>query len=324
MVAALFWGGVLAPVRTAKAEFLPGYLYVSDPRVETCGNPNSPRDQIWEVNSQTGESRVFATLPDEFCGGLFGLAFTPDGQFLRASAFLASTILEIDGDGGVRVALGPSDGIGGPQGSNNIAYDALGNFYVGNLSPRRLLRFSAAGGPPEVVLNASNGLTGSLSLAPGPDGSLWAAELATLDDQLWRIRPDGTIDTFALGNAGGISIAIDLANNVYLHSGLLGIYKIPNGDYESMFLLTDRPFGQGTILVSPLDGALFVVAGSTLNRVDPITGDVTTVGQIPSDDAGFGAAFYIPEPSTMLALAAGACWLLGRARASHCGRWSHD
>ncbi len=282
----------------APAGFVPGYLYVSDPRTEPCGSVGARRDQVWEVNPATGASRLFATVPPEFCGGLIGLAFTPDGSRLRASAFLSSEILEIDGDGGVSVALDGSDGIGGPQGLNNLAYDAAGNFYVGNLFPQRLLKFPAAGGPPETLLDLSDGLTGSLSLAVGPDGSVWAGELAGPGDQVWRFLPDGTVSTFPLGALGAQSIAVDSSGNVFLHSGVLGIYKIVNGDPSNIVQLTAQAFPQGVMALSPAGDELFVCGGASIYQIDPGTGESTLVVHGLGINSGLGAAFHVPEPAS--------------------------
>lgn len=143
-ILALFSVVGVSPVR---AEFVPGYVYVADSAVPPCFD-GGPPDRIWEVDPATGESRVFATIPEEFCGGLTGLTFTPDGQYLRASAAIAGSILEIDGAGNVGVALDREDGLVFPIGASNLAYDRAGNFWVGDFFPARVLRFPSASGPP--------------------------------------------------------------------------------------------------------------------------------------------------------------------------------
>lgn len=163
-----------------------------------------PPDQIWEVNPQTGESRVFATLPPEICGGFQGLAFTPDGQYLRVGSFWDSQVLQIDGDGNFSVALGPEDGLNPPNGFNNLAYGAAGNFFVGTVLPTRILKFPAEGTPPTVFANRQDGIIGSTSLSFAPTGALYAT---VFDGGLtYRFDPDGGGEQFT--SITGISVII--------------------------------------------------------------------------------------------------------------------
>lgn len=132
--------GIAAPLR---AEFVPGNLYISAVPLEAAG----PADLVYEFDPATGASREIAVLPDEFAPGLTGLAFTPDYSKLRGSVSWTNSILEFDGNTNVNVALDVNDGIFLPVGSNNVAYDRAGNFYVVNQGARNIMRFPADGGP---------------------------------------------------------------------------------------------------------------------------------------------------------------------------------
>src|SRR5262245_22057296 len=152
--ASLTLAGVGAP--RAAGEFVPGRVYVSgvstlcDPQV-----PMGPGDAIFEFDPVTRTSRTFAFLPDEYCLGSSGVTFTPDGSRLRVSNDEAGAIFEVDGDGNVEIAL---PNVGSSQAGNNIAYDPSGNFYF--VDGLHILRFPAAGGPPEVFADFQDGVLG--------------------------------------------------------------------------------------------------------------------------------------------------------------------
>ena len=126
--------GFVPLVPHLRAEFVPGRLYVAGD-LGWCPTPDLHSDGgILEFDPLTGDCRVFARLPEELCSRLGGMTFTPDNSRLRVSAYNQNSILEIDGEGNVSVALGPEDGISSPLGGNNIAYGPNGDFFVGNSS----------------------------------------------------------------------------------------------------------------------------------------------------------------------------------------------
>ena len=85
-----------------------------------------------------------------------------DASFsVRASLGDTDQIVEFDSDGNMTVVLDAGDGITGPGGGNNLAYDVQGNFYVAVSSPRNaVLRFPVGGGPRTVFVDQSDGAGG--------------------------------------------------------------------------------------------------------------------------------------------------------------------
>lgn len=292
--------GALSPA-LVQADFVPGFLYVSDTSPAPCFD-GGPPDQIWEVNPRTGESRVFATLPPGFCGGFQGLAFTPDGQYLRVGSFWDSQVLQIDGDGNFSVALGPEDGLNPPNGFNGLAYDAEGNFFVSTVLPSRILKFPADGGPPSVFANRQDGIESGPALAFAPAGELYATNFS--GDTI-RFQPDGDGDIFT--TISGVSIAVDASNNVYLRNAH-GLYRFINGDPADAELMLNWPPEldgvTGTITVSPDQQTLMYVALNEVRRIDLLTGAMTELLDIPGYGAGHGSVFYVPEPNAVLTVSA--------------------
>src|SRR5262245_36429833 len=176
------------------AEFVPGRLYVSG-GISFCEKGGKLEDDcIYEFDPLTGESRVFATLPEGLCGMLGGVTFTPDYSRLRVSAYSRSSILEIDGDGNVSVALGPQDGIGSPLGGNNLAYAPNGDFYVSEFT--RILRFPASGGPGELFADFFDGVRRFGPLAIAPDGNVYFGPAGLQEREILRFTPDGEGSVF--------------------------------------------------------------------------------------------------------------------------------
>ncbi|HEY3242160.1 MAG TPA: hypothetical protein VGM03_02320, partial [Phycisphaerae bacterium] len=125
----------LAALSGARAEFVPGRVYISAAGVENCVDPGPfDNDRIFQYDPITGSMSLFTIIPDGLCGGVTGLAFTPDGAYLRASSYLPSAILQVDTAGNVGVALGSGNGIAGPLGSNNVDHGSDSSFYVVNFS----------------------------------------------------------------------------------------------------------------------------------------------------------------------------------------------
>lgn len=160
----------------ARGQFVPGHVFVAESTGKLCQNQEIyGHDRIWEMDPQTGEATLFVQIPEEMCGFLTGLAFTPDGSRLRASSFMQSWILEFDSQGNMTIALDVSDGIACPWGFNNLAYDADGNFYVANQCTRNILRFPSGGGPPTVFADAADGVDDLEAIAFAADGDLYVA-----------------------------------------------------------------------------------------------------------------------------------------------------
>ncbi len=288
----------------AQADFIPGRVYISGRTLEPCAW--GPNERIFEFDPLTGESREFAVLPEQYCTGLTGLTFTPDGAALRASVWLPSTILEFDGNANVGVALGPGDGIRGPLGSNNIAYDADGNFYVVNFGAANILRFPAGGGPPIIFADGSNGISGGGPIALAPNGDLYyalegATELLrftgphqgsvfdTLPNRLWSLATDSHANLFVLTSDA--------------------VYRYDGGDPNTRELLAPLQITGlvSSITMSPDESAVYVASLGRVLAVDASNGSVLDLGFIndPRVVLGTGIAVYVPEASTLILLLIG-------------------
>lgn len=293
------------------AGFVPGRVYVADAGVPPVFD-GGPPDRIWEVNPDTGETRLFATIPEEFCGGFQSLAFTPDGRFLRGAALTTSRILEIDGSGNVNVALDSQDGIRLPHG---VGFDAQQRFHVANSQPPELVRFDADGGPPEIVLGPLDGLATGISLAFDATGDVWAAHGVTSAPNLFRITGGGDVQAFHLSGLLPGSIVAHPSGDIYLQSVSLlnfGILRLPQGDPGAMARINhdDLPFG--TIALSAAGDELCVAGPSEFARISLATGDVLGSFPLPGSTPGTGMAVYVPEPATGAGVAIGMCALRAR------------
>ncbi len=159
-----------------RAEFIPGHVFAAQSAASQCTKQEKlGGDRIWEIDPQTGQATVFVQIPEEMCGFLTGLVFTPDGSRLRASMWLRGEIVEFDSEGNMTIALDVTDGIACPWGFNNLAHDAEGNFYVAHQCPENILRFPADGGPPTVFADAADGVDQVEAIAFAPDGDLYVA-----------------------------------------------------------------------------------------------------------------------------------------------------
>ncbi len=180
MLGAALVMGIAAPLR---AEFVPGNLYISAVPLEAAG----PADRVYEFDPATGASREIAVLPDALRSGMSGLVFTPDYSSLRASVASSHVILEFDGNANVNVALDINDGIFLPVGSNNVAYDRAGNFYVVNQGARNIMRFPADGGPGAEFADVDGGGP----IATAPDNSVYCALKGDEEIQLYTAPGEG-------------------------------------------------------------------------------------------------------------------------------------
>lgn len=295
-------------VPPARAEFVPGYAYVADSAIPPCFD-GGPPDGIWEVNPQTGESRVFATIPPQYCGGLTGLTFTPDGRHLRASAAIAGSVLEIDGDGNVGVALDGEDRLVFPIGASNLAYDSAGNFWVGDFFPTRVLRFSSDGGPAETILDGTDSLVDVAAIARSRSGDVWIAQAERTPPNLFRVNTEDKVTPLFLDGLLPVSIAADHAETLYVHSGNVGIFRIPEGDPDQTELLTNDDLPGESLALSIDENRIYVAGVNEFAVVDALSGEVLLRSGLSGSNAGTGIAVYVPEPAT-LGLVSGALVLL--------------
>lgn len=308
----------LSMATPAVAEFIPGRLYIADPAIENCWGlyPND-RDLIWEVDPATGASRIFAQVVWPSCGVLSGLAFTPDGSRLRASNFLHSQILEFDGDGNYSVALDSRDGVVGPFGSNNLAYDPAGNFFVVTSWPN-IMRFPAGGGPGSVFAGPAQGVSGLNAIAAGPGGEIYYLKSGSPNDRIIRFSPKGVPTLFPADIGLAASITVDDRGDLYVFSGL-GVFRYAGGNPQDRTLIAPPPavFDNPSMTFSPLDGNIYLGGGGYIYSLDRTTGitELVSIARMPErwSAPGIGMAVFVPEPATYLVfLFAGAVTLRRR------------
>jgi hypothetical protein len=128
----------------AWAEFVPGRLYIGEQQNDLYGLP----DRIWELDPQTGNSRLFWVGTKWGPWGLYDIQFRPDGQALRAN-HIGGRIHEIYPDGsGSDEIYGRGDGLRSPYA---LTYDRPGNFYVMDGGPYYIWRFPGDRRPPAVT-----------------------------------------------------------------------------------------------------------------------------------------------------------------------------
>jgi sugar lactone lactonase YvrE len=288
----------------ARADFIPGHIYVGEPNVDGCFNPFAPNDRVWDVDPVTGQSQVFAEVPDALCGVMRGLTFTPDGSKLRAGIWLGSKVLEIDGSGNVTQVLGSADGIAGPNGSNDLAYAANGDFYVANEFTRNILKFPAAGGPGEVFADLFDGITSGGNLGFAPNGDLYWGEDG--GDTILRFDPSGQGQVFGPPLGGIDTLTVSSSGDVYvgIHNGTVA--RFTAGNPGSLEFLTP-PFYSGgfaAMTFSPDESLLYIASLNTVYSVDPGTGGVGVVASVPVFGPWFGTgiAVAVPEPSALALL----------------------
>jgi DNA-binding beta-propeller fold protein YncE len=297
---ATLWGGALP----AAGDFIRGHVFVSGLAVENC---RGTEDRIFEYDPVSGQVSQFAVIPQGLCGGLSGLAFTPDGRRLRASVFQSNVILEFDSAGNREIALGAGNGIAGPLGSNNIAYDRAGNFYVVNFWTDQILQFPAGGGPALVYGDRSSGIHAPGPITIPPNGDLYYA----LDGsrELLRFTGPQTGSLFDRLSTGILSLASDSSGAVYVLA-VDGIYRYEEGNPSTREFLASVPLSPvpASIALSPDESELYVTNANALFGIDTETGAVRPLASfsfIPGIVAGSGISVYVPEPSTLLLLAGG-------------------
>jgi len=240
---AVAWVLIGASVAPARAQFVPGHVFLPRPTTSLCETDifGVPYDEeyIYEINPEDGSTRLFATIPRELCGNISGMVFSPDGRRLRVASEFLAAILEFDPQGNLSIPLYWVDGISSVNGPNCIAYDDDGNFYVANYGASNVLMFPAEGGPAEVLdeydpNDVVNHVATPLNLAVAPDGTVYVLDywLTTLV----RITPQGQAslwDIYTGHNATLWTITVDEVGTVFLRetdgSGGSGFYRYFQG-----------------------------------------------------------------------------------------------
>ena len=281
-------------VNSVHAQFVPGHIFVAQTDDERC--IGAGRDRIWEIDPTTGEFTLFAQLFGNECGEMSGLTFTPDGTHLRASQFSPSRIVEFDSEGNFTTVLDESDGIFLPGGSNNIAYDAAGNFYVLNGFGAPIRRFPADGGPGTIFADREDGVVWSGAIAFAADGDLYYA--GSFEDQVVRITPEGegfVFDEYPF-NVNVFTLTADGSGNVYVKvSRPTGteILRYRTGNPNSQQVVVSAVPGS-SMTVSPDNMHLFLAAsGGTVYSVDLGDGTVGVVAQSSDYLPLFGAGIAV-------------------------------
>ncbi len=307
--------GVLATTLSgqARGDFVPGHVYVAATSPEGCFLPFYANDRVWDINPVTGETSILGEVPDEECGLMRDLDFTPDGTGLRSAERFTHSVLEFNANGDVSVALSASDGLIQPE---NMAYDAQGNFYVGVTSPPRILKFPAEGGPPTVFADQSDGVFNGGWLAFAPNGDLYYGNV--LPAEILRFSPDGSAELFDTLPGAILSMATDTQGHLFVLTAGLFTYAI--GDPSSQALLVPPGFFNtglpASVTVSPDGSVIYLANADNLLGVDASTGTVSLLAQVPTDPLavsvfGTGIAVYVPEPSGLVVVAVGTL-ILGR------------
>ncbi|MBI5866592.1 MAG: hypothetical protein HZB38_19165 [Planctomycetes bacterium] len=281
----------------AFADFIPGRLYVSGSAGPCDEGPNQA---VFEFDPVTRESRMFAQLPEEICGFMTGLAFTPDGSRLRASVWDSSSIVEIDGDGSISVAYDHTDGLAGPYGSNNLLYDDDGDLYVVNSGADTILRFPQDAGPPEVFATGADGVIFAGPLARAGNNQVYYGA-QSIRDPIYRISGPGQSEIFDWlpGDMRLSSMVSDAAGNLFVLANR-AIFRYDSGDPTTRRQLTTfggTP-GDTVITISPDGRVLYAALGSGMYAINPSTGGSEFLGTVtnPTHEIGWGLAVAVPEP----------------------------
>ncbi len=298
-------GIALILVSSARGEFVPGHVFAGIAARKLCLEQEEfGGDRIWEIDPATGEATLFAAIPEELCGFLSGLAFTPDGSRLRASSYLRNEILEFDSEGNMTVALDITDGIACPLGLNNLAYDVEGNFYVLNGCTRNILRFPPDGGPPTVFADAKDGITTRGAIAFAANGDLYFTTGLDGFYLLRRITPEGNafpFDSFGTMNRSW-TVTADESGHVYVGLRSAEIFKYDAGDPESKELLvTGSWFGRHSMTMSPDQSRIYVnswgvVTTRGLWSIDVRDGAVTLLAGFSEGDGVPAGIAVVPVP----------------------------
>jgi len=289
------------------AEFMPGRIYVSGQFHQGCAEG---ADRLYEFDPATGASRLIQEVPSTFCGGLNGLAFSPDGERLRGGNFFRNEVLEFDGDGNVSAPLGPADGLNRP---NDLDYNSAGDFYVMMAGGPMIRRFPADGSPAVSIPIPAIGTIGAT-----PDGSVYLGRVA--NNRIYRYNPDGSGGLFATLPSGQIrGLAVDASENVVVTT-TSGIHRYLNGDPAQYEFVS--PFVGLSAKLSPDGQTLYTLRHTDLGLlfygVELLGGQSNYLGAIEDFSGSLapgGMSVYIPEPTMlMLFVVMVACLLRSNAR----------
>ncbi len=307
----------------AGADFVPGHIYVAATSPEGCFLPFYANDRVWDINPVTGESSILGEVPDEMCGFMQDVDFTPDGTGLRTAERFTNTVLEFNGDGDVSVALRASDGLMKPE---SMAYDAQGNLYVTVVSPPRILKFATDGGAATVFADESDGVGSTGPLAFGSDGNLYYANVSP--GHILRFSPDGEGELFDTVAGAILSLTADTQGHLFVLTG--GLFRYDVADPDSQELIASDFFSgsfPASITMSFDQGSVYVAADDRVLAIDALNGGVSLVAEVPVDPLavswfGTGVAVYVPEPSGLAGSLVAAAWLCLRRPTRKAGRSS--
>lgn len=142
-----------------------------------------------------------------------GIAFSPDGQMFVTSR-LEGTVYKINP---FKEAVAFARNLGVATG---IAFDRNGLMHVGD---RTGTIFKVNGIGEERAWTQLEPSVSAFHLAFGPDDSLYVTgPTVTSFDSIWRINPDGDIDTFFKGLGRPQGLAFDRDGNLYVAAALRG------------------------------------------------------------------------------------------------------
>jgi sugar lactone lactonase YvrE len=156
-----------------------------------------------------------------------GIAFSPDGQMFVTSR-LDGNVYKLNP---FKEAVAFARNLGFATG---IAFDSQGLMHVGDRSGTI---FKVNGIGEERVWTEIEGSVSAFHLAFGPDDSLYVTgPTLTSFDSIWRINPEGDVDTFFKGLGRPQGLAFDRDGNLYVAAALRGrrgIVRISPGGTEA-------------------------------------------------------------------------------------------
>lgn len=279
----------------AKADFIPGRLYVLGANIRGCAPLGGPALLV-EFDPATGQSQVVANYADSiYCGGFGDLTFTPDGSRLLATEFLRSDILSLDSAFAPTPIYDQSDGISGPA---DLAFDPFGNLYMSMSGSQRILRVPAGGGAPELFASV---IDGHGALAASPSGDLFYATLG--ERTMLRFTPEGQMSTFGDAPSGVFSL-VSASNGDLFAYCYTGIFVCRGGQSGQFDLLSPLVTASGLVdlAISSDQSTLFALRWSSqIWTVDVASGVSHLVAELPEfamqNYLGASMAYYVPEPS---------------------------
>ena len=236
-VALLAVASLAAP---ARAQFVPGDLYVSD----------GWNHHIYRVEPGKWKVTTFADASDGL-DGPSGLLFSRQGTLL-CSSFYNSEILEFDSQGNGSVLYDSSDGLVGPFGENGLAYDAAGDLYVSDYVAQNILRFPAGGGAATVFADSADGIYYPDGLAFAANGDLYVANRNTYT--VLKIDATGSASVFDMLFDDPYGIVIRGNGDIYVATYTTpSIYRYPGGDPAQRYVLATMTAGGNPGMALSLD-----------------------------------------------------------------------